>query len=62
MNLKDIAKAWEDWTVERRMELLIWVNRHCAQCGREGAENGMYCDTCCEKGMAESEFGTVGHG
>jgi hypothetical protein len=62
ISLEDIEKEWSHWTVDQRMELLRWVNAHCAQCGRKGAVIGMYCDTCCEKGMAQSELGAIGHG
>jgi hypothetical protein len=30
ITLEDIAKAWEGWAVDQRMELLRWVNAHCA--------------------------------
>jgi hypothetical protein len=52
--LRIIQRIWSDHLDEAgRYTHLEWTLKQCATCGREGAENGMWCDACCGGDHAE---------
>jgi hypothetical protein len=48
--LTQIRKLWAKLDRDERYEHLKWTLAQCATCGRNGAENGMWCDACCDEG------------
>jgi hypothetical protein len=48
--LEQIQKLWLRLDQDGRRAHLEWTLKHCAICGRDGAENGTWCDDCCDEG------------
>jgi hypothetical protein len=46
--LEQIQDLWGKLDRKQRNQHLDWTLTHCATCGEAGAENGMWCDACCE--------------
>jgi hypothetical protein len=53
--LDEIKALWATLDKDGREQHLAWTLAQCATCGQPGAENGFYCDACCEEGMASTE-------
>jgi hypothetical protein len=53
--LERIQKLWATLNAAERKAHLDWTLKHCATCGRSGAEDGEWCDACCDEGIADAE-------